>query len=71
MSERMADKIRAKLEEMIVTGEFSDRERLDEIRLADSFDVSRTPLREAFQQLAASGLLVLEARRGAFVRQPA
>lgn len=71
MSERMADKIRAKLEEMIVTGEFSDGERLDEIRLADRFEVSRTPLREAFQQLAASGLLVLEARRGAFVRQPA
>lgn len=71
MSERMADKIRAKLEEMIVTGEFSDGERLDEIRLADRFDVSRTPLREAFQQLAASGLLVLEPRRGAFVRQPA
>lgn len=71
MTERMADTIRAALEEMIVTGQFADGERLDEQRLAEHFDVSRTPLREAFQQLAASGLVVLEARRGAFVRQPA
>ncbi len=71
MTERMADTIRAALEEMIVTGQYADGERLDEQRLAEHFDVSRTPLREAFQQLAASGLVVLEARRGAFVRQPA
>lgn len=71
MTERMADTIRATLEEMIVTGQFADGERLDEQRLAERFDASRTPLREAFQQLAASGLVVLEARRGAFVRQPA
>lgn len=67
----MADDVREALEQMIVTGEFADGERLDENRLADRFHVSRTPLREAFQMLAASGLVELLPRRGAFVRHPA
>ncbi|MBP0438254.1 GntR family transcriptional regulator [Tianweitania sediminis] len=66
-----SDLVREKLEEMIVEGAFSQGERLDEVKLSQRFDVSRTPLREAFQALAASGLLVLEPRRGAFVRFPA
>lgn len=71
MNTRMADNVREALEQMIVTGEFADGERLDENRLADRFHVSRTPLREAFQMLAASGLVELLPRRGAFVRHPA
>jgi len=71
MNTRMADHVREALEQMIVTGEFADGERLDEIRLAERFHVSRTPLREAFQVLAASGLVELVPRRGAFVRHPA
>lgn len=67
----MADDVREALEQMIVTGEFVDGERLDENRLAERFHVSRTPLREAFQMLAASGLVELLPRRGAFVRHPA
>lgn len=55
---------------MIVTGVFANGERLDEARLAEKFSVSRTPLREAFQGLAASGLLELMPHRGAFVRIP-
>lgn len=70
MSSRIADSIREQLEQMIVVGDFADGERLDEIRLAEKFGVSRTPLREAFQSLAASGLLELIPRRGAFVRHP-
>lgn len=70
MSTRIADSVRERIEQMIVTGEFVDGERLDEVKLADQFGVSRTPLREAFQSLAASGLLTLEARRGAFIRHP-
>lgn len=70
MEIRTADKIREELEQMIVAGEFFDGERLDEVKLADKFDVSRTPLREAFQGLAASGLLELVPRRGAFVKYP-
>ena len=51
-------------------GEFRKGERLDEVRLATSFGVSRTPMREALQMLAGSGLIELIARRGAFVRHP-
>jgi len=70
MSTRIADTIRERIEQMIVTAEFADGERLDEVKLAEQFGVSRTPLREAFQSLAASGLVTLEARRGAFIRHP-
>ena len=67
---RRADAILQKLEQMIVTGVFADGERLDEMKLSEQFQVSRTPLREAFQRLSASGLLELIPRRGAFVRHP-
>ncbi|WP_136658963.1 GntR family transcriptional regulator [Nitratireductor sp. XY-223] len=70
MDQRRADKIRETLEQLIITGAFADGERLDEIRLSERFSVSRTPLREAFQMLAASGLLELVPRRGAYVRHP-
>ncbi len=70
MEQRRADSIRQTLEQLIITGAFADGERLDEIRLAERFSVSRTPLREAFQTLAASGLLELVPRRGAYVRHP-
>ncbi len=70
MEQRRAESIRRTLEHLIITGEFADGERLDEIRLAERFSVSRTPLREAFQTLAATGLLELVPRRGAYVRHP-
>ena len=69
-SDRRTDQIREALEEMIVEGQFPDGARLDEVSLARHFGVSRTPLREALQALAASGLVALRARRGAFVRFP-
>ena len=58
------------LEGLIFSGEFTDGDRLDEHRLADRFGVSRTPIREAFQKLAQSGLVRAIPRRGVFVRQP-
>lgn len=70
MSSR-SDTVREQLEQMIVEGEFRKGERLDENRLALRFQVSRTPVREAFQALNAAGLLDLKARSGAFVRHPA
>jgi len=70
MTNRIANNVREKLEQMIVTGQFSNGERLDEVSLAESFSVSRTPLREAFQALAASGLVELIPHRGAFIRHP-
>lgn len=70
MSERIADTLREELEQAILTGEFHDGDRLDEARLSERFAVSRTPIREAFQRLAASGLVELVPHRGAFVRHP-
>ncbi|MEN8738744.1 MAG: GntR family transcriptional regulator, partial [Phaeobacter gallaeciensis] len=70
MGQRRADSIAEELEELIFDGTFADGDRLDEVRLAEQFGVSRTPLREAFQRLALSGLVQLIPRRGAFVRQP-
>ncbi|WP_299475722.1 GntR family transcriptional regulator [uncultured Roseibium sp.] len=70
MEQRRADNIAETLEEHIFGGVFQDGDRLDEVRLAEKFGVSRTPLREAFQRLALSGLVELVPRRGAFVRQP-
>lgn len=58
------------LEGLILDGTFVDGERLDEVQLADRFDVSRTPIREAFQKLAPSGLVEQIPRRGIFVRHP-
>ena len=70
MTERTADRIREALEQAILTGEFDDGARLDEVRLCNRFGVSRTPVREALHLLAASGLLEMKPRRGAFVRMP-
>lgn len=70
MTLRRADFIRESLEQMIVTGALANGERLDETALSERFGCSRTPLREAFQALAASGLIELLPHRGAFVRHP-
>lgn len=70
MEGRTADRIRESLEDRIVQGEFQKGERLDEVRLATGFGVSRTPMREALQMLAGSGLVELIPRRGAYVRHP-
>ena len=70
MEIRRANTIADDLEEMIFTGEFSDGDRLDEIKLATHFGVSRTPVREALQRLVTSDLAVQIPRRGVFVRQP-
>lgn len=70
MEMRRADQIAVQLEELIFDGTFVDGQRLDEVRLAEQFGVSRTPLREALQRLALSGMVEMIPRRGAFVQQP-
>ena len=70
MNAKTADRIREDIEQAILTGEFADGFRLDEVTLCNRFGVSRTPVREALNQLAASGLVEMKPRRGAFVRLP-
>lgn len=51
----------------ILSGEFEPGLRLDEQMLATRFGVSRTPVREALRQLAATGLVEARPRRGTIV----
>lgn len=60
-------RLREALEEDIISGRLRPGQRLDEAGMAERFGVSRTPIREAFNQLAASGLVEIKPRRGAFV----
>jgi DNA-binding GntR family transcriptional regulator len=62
-----ADKLAANIANAILSGEFTPGYRLDETQLAQRFSVSRTPVREALRQLAASGLIEIRPRRGAIV----
>ncbi|WP_407519748.1 GntR family transcriptional regulator [Methylobacterium oryzisoli] len=64
---RRAEALRDQLEQDIVTGHFRPGDRLDEQSLAARFGVSRTPIREALMQLASTGMVELQPRRGAFV----
>ena len=63
-------KIRDSLEQRIVEGELGNGKRLDETELSGFYGVSRTPIREALQRLAESGLAEHLPRRGTFVRSP-
>ncbi|MFK7855388.1 MAG: GntR family transcriptional regulator [Granulosicoccus sp.] len=65
-----ADSVATFLEEAILRGDYQDGEKLDEIRLANEFGVSRTPIREAFLKLSSSGLIDQIPNRGAYVCQP-
>lgn len=56
-----------RLEEEIVAGVWPPGTRLDEVQLAERYGLSRTPLREALAQVAASGLIEIRPRSGAFV----
>lgn len=70
MDARRSDPIADALENEIVTGTLEDGARLDETALAERFGVSRTPIREALQRLASTGLVEQRPRRGVFVAQP-
>lgn len=70
MNQNRADHISAELQEQIFSGVYKDGDRLDEISLAEQFNVSRTPMREALKKLASSGLVEHIPHRGVFVRQP-
>lgn len=50
-------------------GDFKPGESIRELTIADHFDVSRGPVREALRQLDRDGLVILHGRRGAMVRE--
>ncbi len=52
-----AERVRRQLEEDILTGYYQPGDRLDEVGLSVRLGCSRTPVREALNQLVALGLL--------------
>ncbi|WP_249977757.1 GntR family transcriptional regulator [Vreelandella olivaria] len=62
-----AQLLRDSLEDDIINGRRAPGERLDPEALGREFNVSRTPVREAFQQLVASGLVTVSPKKGTFV----
>jgi DNA-binding GntR family transcriptional regulator len=55
------------LRERILNGEFREGDALIQDSIAQEYDVSRMPVREALRQLEASGLVVMKIHRGAVV----
>ena len=64
--EELADRIHAK----ILAGDYPPGSRLKQESLAQTFDVSRTPIREALSRLEAKGIVSQAQRRSAVVRAP-
>ena len=53
-----SDLVAEAVREMIVDGRLPDGNRVNEVRLAQSLGVSRTPVREALNKLASEGALI-------------
>ena len=58
------------LREAIIRGEHQPGALLSEGTLAETYGTSRTPIREALQQLQTEGLVEVVPRVGSFVREP-
>lgn len=70
IQESTPDAVADRLREAIIDGRLRPGERLIETELADSFAISRGPIREALRMLGAEGLIELRRNRGAVVRVP-
>jgi DNA-binding GntR family transcriptional regulator len=66
----LAEELRLQLADEIVCGGLRPGSPLDETELANRFNVSRTPVREAIRLLSASGLVQVRAHRAALVAKP-
>jgi DNA-binding GntR family transcriptional regulator len=66
----LAETLRLQLADEIISGGLAPGTILDETELARRFQVSRTPVREAIRQLAASGLVESRPHRGSVVAWP-
>ena len=59
-----------KIRRLVLGGDFPPGAVLPEAFLAQEFDVSRTPVREALKQLQNEGLVEIRPKVGTFVREP-
>lgn len=63
----LSDSAEAAVRSMIVAGDLAAGERINEVHLAERLALSRTPLREALNRLAAEGALEARPRLGYYV----
>ena len=66
----LGESITQKVRRMLVEGELAPGQRLSEAALAESLQISRNTLREAFRVLTREGLLKHEPNRGVTVAEP-
>ncbi len=66
-SPSLHDNVSARLRQMIFDRSLAPGQFIDELALADLWDISRTPLREALKVLASEGLVEAVPRRGSRV----
>jgi len=59
----------SRLRELVLSDGCAPGTALSEVRLAEHFDVSRTPVREALKQLQVEGLVEIRPKVGTFVRK--
>jgi DNA-binding GntR family transcriptional regulator len=57
------------LRQRIFTRSLEPGSWIDELKIAEEFGISRTPLREALKVLATEGLVTMKVRRGAYVTE--
>jgi DNA-binding GntR family transcriptional regulator len=57
------------LRERIFSHQLTPGSWIDELKLAEEYGISRTPLREALKVLATEGLVTMKVRRGAYVTE--
>ena len=57
------------LRQRIFARELEPGSWIDEVKIAEAYGISRTPLREALKVLAAEGLVTMKVRRGAYVTE--
>lgn len=65
----VSEQIAARVGDRILQGSIAPGDRIGEQELAEEFDVSRGPIREALRILEREGLVTLLARRGAIVTE--
>src|SRR6185437_7364684 len=63
----LASAVADKLRDKIILGELQEGEQLRQDVIAAEFQVSRIPVREAFRELLAEGLIDINPNRGAVV----
>ena len=68
LSDPIYARVRERLREEIVSGELPHGSRLKITELSQRYGVSSMPIREALQKLEGEGLVIIEANRGARVR---